>query len=57
MLDHHPGQFIQTPFLAREGFATERWQQAPDVFARHWLIYARRPPADASPSHPQEQER
>ena len=43
--------------LAREGFATERWQQAPDVFARHWLIYARRPPADASPSHPQEQER
>lgn len=29
--------------LADRGFVTNRFQQAPDVFARHWLIYARRP--------------
>lgn len=28
--------------LAAQGFATEAWQQAPEVFARHWLVYARR---------------
>ena len=29
--------------LADKGFVTEAWQQAPEVFARHWLVYARRP--------------
>jgi hypothetical protein len=33
--------------LADRGFFTRAWQQAPDVFARHWLVYARRP-ADRS---------
>jgi len=28
--------------LADRGFFTRTWQQAPDVFARHWLVYARR---------------
>jgi FkbM family methyltransferase len=38
--------------LAGRGFLTESFQQAPDVFARHWLIYARRP----GPSTPSLQE-
>jgi hypothetical protein len=38
--------------LAGRGFVTESFQQAPDVFARHWLIYARRP----GPSTPSLQE-
>jgi FkbM family methyltransferase len=29
--------------LIEQGFQTHRFQQAPDVFSRHWLIYARRP--------------
>lgn len=29
--------------LVEQGFQTHRYQQAPDVFSRHWLIYARRP--------------
>jgi len=29
--------------LAAAGFSTSRFQQAPAVFPRHWLIYARRP--------------
>jgi FkbM family methyltransferase len=33
--------------LSDRGFATTAWQQAPNVFARHWLVYARRP-ADRS---------
>jgi hypothetical protein len=33
--------------LTERGFLTTAWQQAPDVFARHWLVYARRP-ADRS---------
>ncbi|RLS36036.1 MAG: FkbM family methyltransferase [Planctomycetota bacterium] len=31
--------------LVERGFATHRYQQAPEVFARHWLIYGRRPAA------------
>jgi FkbM family methyltransferase len=33
--------------FADRGFLTTAWQQSPDVFARHWLVYARRP-ADPS---------
>lgn len=32
--------------LAREGFRTWRWQQAPEIFTRHWLVYARRAPEE-----------
>jgi FkbM family methyltransferase len=28
--------------LAAQGFETDAWQQAPNVFARHWLVYGRR---------------
>lgn len=28
--------------LAAQGFALHAWQQAPEIFPRHWLIYARR---------------
>jgi hypothetical protein len=38
--------------LAGRGCVTDSFQQAPDVFARHWLIYARRP----GPSFPASQE-
>ena len=38
--------------LADRGFVTAAFQQAPDVFARHWLIHARRP----GPSTPASQE-
>lgn len=42
--------------LADRGFVTESWQQAPEVFSRHWLVYARRPAANPPRSlvHPQE---
>jgi hypothetical protein len=34
------------------GFVTDSLQQAPEVFARHWLIHARR----SGPSFPASQE-
>lgn len=43
--------------LAARGFVTEHWQQAPAIFPRHWLVYARRPASGAPSTHPQEQER
>jgi len=42
--------------LAGQGFVTSCWQQAPEIFPRHWLVYARRSPSGASPTVPQEQE-
>jgi hypothetical protein len=38
--------------LESQGFVTDSLHQAPDVFARHWLIYARR----SGPSYPASQE-
>ncbi|MFN9369699.1 MAG: FkbM family methyltransferase [Planctomycetia bacterium] len=41
--------------LAAQGFRPHAWQQAPKIFPRHWLIYARRePPSAGSAAHPEE---
>ncbi|MFM8495510.1 MAG: FkbM family methyltransferase [Planctomycetia bacterium] len=37
--------------LAAAGFTTARFQQAPAIFPRHWLVYARRPAAATSVAH------
>lgn len=43
--------------LAARGLVTERWQQAPEIFPRHWLVYARRPTAEVPSPDSQEQQR
>jgi len=43
--------------LSAHGFRLHAWQQAPDIFPRHWLIYARREaPSAGSAVHREEKE-